>query len=855
MSDISEKIIYNGCGGCSQHPQYSEIKNLSDYIKRALPNCVPIPLVKGTKQPFGGFQFAVNAISTEQMWSNWNTIGIHMVENGDADMALSIRGDMIVIAFDDEELGEQFVNCQDFANTACCKTAHGYHLYFTKTDACKDWVKMVRPYGAQFPMDIITTEANGTGALITIPPSTGKEWIRKLGDYDAIPMPDRYVEHHNESKVTKERKDEGCAEGGAVLDINSCTPIDTLQRIIDALMEYRADDYESWTRGVWAICNTARDNGYEEQASDLAHRFSKKCKRKYDPRAVNKLINARTFSATPLRVGTLLMWLKEDNAGAYEDIRRVVGKDYAFVDDPEVVSNDANDEVKIKYQQALSLTNYDVACVVYHKYKDEYVNIDGENGWYYFHNHRWHKDVKGTRLYQNLSTVADDIIKFATDMKNEMKQEAMKKTDEKERKEELEKVDETIKGYMGIVKKLKVTSFKNCVMKELAAMCVREGFHNKLDEQRHLIGFNNGVYDINTDTFRDGRKEDMLTRTTGYDFVREVDVGIRDRLMTFFRSIQKTEEMADYLLMSMAVQLHGDKKNQNVYIWTGWGGNGKGVVQRLWKLTLGDNDMNGYFYEIDISVYTKKKITSGAPSPELAKAKGARVMFSQEPEQSDTIQVGFCKAITGGDGISCRSLYENGSTFVLQAAPIISCNNKPHLSGYDGGVVRRLRVVSFPYNFRDTPNPNRENEKPIDYDLEECFKDVRFGQQLMLILIEKFKEYRAANYRIVVPQMVQEDTNEYILRGNYCQQFISDTYSVDDTESVVSTKEVYTEYKGWARENNLRAKSQIEFNEDMKREGYHSVHCTSRGLYHARKVFKGLKYRDTQPQQPEQQID
>ena len=46
-----------------------------------------------------------------------------------------------------------------------------------------------------------------------------------------------------------------------------------------------------------------------------------------------------------------------------------------------------------------------------------------------------------------------------------------------------------------------------------------EGFHEKVDANLDVIGFKNGVYDLSNEQFRSFHIDDIVTMSTGYDYV------------------------------------------------------------------------------------------------------------------------------------------------------------------------------------------------------------------------------------------------------------------------------------------------------------------------------------------------
>ncbi|MEW5315213.1 MAG: hypothetical protein WDW38_006659 [Sanguina aurantia] len=102
---------------------------------------------------------------------------------------------------------------------------------------------------------------------------------------------------------------------------NSCVPQPVLRMILGALAARRADDRNTWLGVIWAIQAVSAQNGYGGEGEGMAHDFSKRCEAKYDGRAVSRIYNAGRLDGVSL--GSLLRWVKEDNAAAPRVFREI----------------------------------------------------------------------------------------------------------------------------------------------------------------------------------------------------------------------------------------------------------------------------------------------------------------------------------------------------------------------------------------------------------------------------------------------------------------------------------------------------------------------------------------------------
>lgn len=567
--------------------------------------------------------------------------------------------------------------------------------------------------------------------------------------------------------------------------------------LVAMLSGQRANDYLLWLKV--GLCLRNIDYRLLEQWIE----FSKKSN-KYKEGECDKLWNTFTERANGLKIGSLHMWAKTDSRMEYENYKQETLEKYI--------------------RSAVGGTEYDVAVVFSKMYPKEIVYDTDTGNWYRYNGVHWKQDPNAISIRKQIP------VELANKFREWIKVFATRANDADVEQDEKDHNDELMKKLAKVVTQLKRASFQNNVVTECQLIYGKEGFEEKLNETRHLLGFENGVYDLDEGVFREGEYDDLISITTGYDYQAQSNPHIRNRLMEFFKSIMPNDLMVVYLLMIIATCLHGSKKDHSIYFWIGKGGNGKGVLNVLLSLMLG-----AYYYPLPIEWYVNKRANASAANPETLKMKGTRLMLSTEPENDDTIRVGKMKQLTGGDKIEARALYGKFISFQSQGLNIIQMNEKPVLSGTDGGVKRRLRVIRFPFNFVE--NPVLNHERKTIKGLEEEFKDIlEYRQELMLMLIEKYAEYKKAGYIIPVPEEVQRETNDYLDANNHLKLFI-DEYYENDAEGIVLWDNFIQDFK---MKNQKLKKSKNDIKREMEDMGY-EVKKNKMARYRDRVCIFGLK--------------
>lgn len=426
------------------------------------------------------------------------------------------------------------------------------------------------------------------------------------------------------------------------------------------------------------------------------------------------------------------------------------------------------------YRLMLSVcTDFKVAELIHHLYKKQfvYLNMADGAGWYHFKEHRWGEDNNALTLNKY---IAADIASLYEKKKNRYKNI---------------KVQEFFNKF---IQKIQMNKYKNTFIKEAQILFnTPKTWYEKLDANRDLLGFNNGVYDLKNNVFRDGTPEDMITKTTGYDYTPNINKKIREKVLKFFSECLP-EQSKEFLLKLSAYCISGNRYLEWVVFLIGIGGNGKGAYKTLMAKTMGE-----YSYEPSVSILTTTTKSSSNASPDKAKSKGARIMMTEEPEEDNdtTLKVGFLKELSGGNKIQARELRKSPIEFLPQFQLFLLMNNPAKLNTFDGGIERRLKNIEFPYKFVD--NPTLPHEKKKDLNLKSNFdNNEEYYQQFFLILLEYYYKYINGSKPIDTPECVEIFTKEYVGASNIVKQYILDNYDVSNNPNdKIKYSDVYNAFK------------------------------------------------------------
>jgi len=476
------------------------------------------------------------------------------------------------------------------------------------------------------------------------------------------------------------------------------------------------------------------------------------------------------ISKTGVTRKSIMYWAKQD---AFEEYEKVL-------------------ETTLEYfieETMESQTEFDIAQVLFHKYKDRYVCVsyDKKGIWYIFKNHRWEPD-KGLSLRLAISKEIHNLYSIRrTNLENEYHH--YDQSDDR-----ADYIKKKMKSLSDIMLKLKRTNDKNNIMREAMELFYDKEFIKNMDTNKHLLCFNNGVIDFKTKEFRHGYPQDYITKSTRINyspFDTESYPETVSQIHDFMNKLFPIPELNKYMWNHLASCLIGTNKNQTFNVYHGSGSNGKSMLTDLMTHALGD-----YKGTVPITLVTEKRNAIGGTSSEIIQLKGIRYAVMQEPSKGVKLNEGIMKELTGGDPIQGRALYSESETFEPQFNLVVCTNNLFDIESNDDGTWRRIRKCDFVSKFLGEDEPHTddtpytfEKDKDLKYKIP-VFAPI-FASMLVKIAFETDGNVPDCEY-------VLNASNKYRIGQDHIAAFVSENIvKTGDNKDRIKKQELANHFKYW----------------------------------------------------------
>lgn len=533
--------------------------------------------------------------------------------------------------------------------------------------------------------------------------------------------------------------------------------------LVNILNPNRADEYDSWYKIVGALKSV--------NLQDIAREFSMKSTQ-YDKLQFDNFYQKQKS----LSIGIIHNMAKEDNLTKYKKIVYKKTKLNRILEDTELadVYLEKNEDV------FFHPSNKHNCIYVYNENKKIWSEVDKENKLNYYIKIDLDKKIKNYINYLEKETsklICEDSECSGDSSKNESKicEICIKK-----------------KNFNICIKNAKTNlknSKKQATLNQIASSCsdtLRANPTNiEMDPNPYLFCWENNItYDIQNQEFYQRNKNDYITHTCGYDYIKS-DIN-NQNIDNYFNDIFPNEEVKNCYISILRTGLTANRP-QKFTCANGGGRNGKGVTSKIMSKLLGN-----YFFNPPASIITEGWKGSKA-SPEIANIKNKRLCIIQEPEDKEEAIGINIKKLTGEDILPARKLYSNNTETENNVTYIMECNERLKISGdvTNESMLQRYIDIYFTQTFtsnkQDLNKPNYKPAKP-EYSTDTFAENMRIA--FFHYLVENAKT------EIYEPEIVKERSIQYLNSCEGVTMYFKDNYKHTGNENdIVKVNDIYNEYK------------------------------------------------------------
>lgn len=333
---------------------------------------------------------------------------------------------------------------------------------------------------------------------------------------------------------------------------------------------------------------------------------------------------------------------------------------------------------------------------------------------------------------------------------------------------------ERAETYRKYAIKRRDTKYISAALKEARPMIQIE--QRVLDADEFLLNLPSGTCDLRTGAVREHNAQDYITKQTAVDPSGDgMDVW-EDALQTFF---QGDTDLIRYVQEIVGLAAIGKVYIEALVIAYGEGRNGKSTFWNTIARVLGT--YSGNMSADTLTVGCKRNV-----KPELAEAKGKRMIIAAELEEGMRLNTSNVKQLCSTDEIYAEKKYKAPFSYVPTHTLVLYTNHLPRVGAIDQGTWRRLIVIPF--------NAKIEGKADIKNYSDFLFKTA--GGAVLSWIIEGAKRVIASDYKIVQPKVVQDAIQKYKENNDWLAHFLDDCCEVgDDFEA--KSGEFYNAYRSY----------------------------------------------------------
>lgn len=299
-----------------------------------------------------------------------------------------------------------------------------------------------------------------------------------------------------------------------------------------------------------------------------------------------------------------------------------------------------------------------------------------------------------------------------------------------------------------------------------------------LDADEFLLNTPSGTYDLQKgmNSKIEHNSSHFITKQTNVDPNNVGTSKWEEALNTFFLS---DADLIDYVQKIVGLSAIGKVYVEALIIAYGEGRNGKSTFWNAVSRVLGS--YSGNISADMLTVGCRRNV-----KPELAEAKGKRLLIAAELEEGMRLNTSNVKQLCSTDEIYAEKKYKDPFSYIPSHTLVLYTNHLPKVGAIDKGTWRRLIVIPFAAKIEG----KQDVKNYADYLFENA------GGAILTWIIEGAKKVIKDVYKIEPPQKVKEAIRAYKENNDWLSHFLAECCELDETFTAKSG-EVYNEYRAF----------------------------------------------------------
>lgn len=323
---------------------------------------------------------------------------------------------------------------------------------------------------------------------------------------------------------------------------------------------------------------------------------------------------------------------------------------------------------------------------------------------------------------------------------------------------------------------------------------------SELDSNPYLLNTPSNTYDLRKgmNGSMEHNPSDKITKVTAFD---PSDKGKDLWLETLDSFFSCDTELIDYVQQMSALSTLGKVFIEAMIIAYGDGGNGKSTFGNAILKTIGS--YGGTISADALTVGCKRNV-----KPELAEAKGKRLLIAAELEEGMRLNTSMVKQLCSTDEISAEKKYKDPFHFTPSHTVLLYTNHLPRVGAMDEGIWRRLIVI--PFNAKIKAKKDVKNY--ADYLVENA------GEYILKWLIEGAEKIIKNEFKPNIPKAVSDAVNMYKQDNDWLMHFFEDCCELGKDYEAKSGM-VYQSYRAFCARTGEFTRSTTEFYNALEQRG------------------------------------